>query len=243
MREETFDSLPHQATSGVMTLGGAMLKTAMLIVMTMCAAGYSYGLAFPREGVLPSPLVTPMFWGGMIGGLVLALVTVFKKEWSPITAPLYAIVKGLFVGVISAHFAASFEGIVVQAVLLTFGLALLMTALYVLRIIQPTQKFKMVILCATGGIALLYLLTFGLSFIGISVPYIHDSGPIGIGFSIFVVAIAALNLIIDFELVEVGAAHGAPKYMEWYAGFAILVTLIWLYIEILRLLAKLRGRR
>ncbi len=220
-----------------MTLGGAMAKTAFLLLIVIVSASFTWRMT--GEG---NPAAMPFFWGGLIAGLILAVVTVFKKEWSPITAPIYAIVEGLFLGVLSAIYNAQFDGIVVQAITLTLGVALLMLALYGMRIIVPTQKFKAVVLSATGGIMLIYLVTFVLGFFGVNIPYIHGSGAFGIGFSIFVVVIAALNLIIDYELIEVGSAQGAPKYMEWYGGFAVLVTLIWLYIEILRLLAKLRRR-
>jgi uncharacterized YccA/Bax inhibitor family protein len=148
----------------------------------------------------------------------------------------------LFLGGISAILDARFPGIVIQAVGLTFGTRFIMLLAYRSGLIHVTDKFRMGVVAATGGIALLYLVTIVLGFFGARVPYIHDSGTIGIAFSLFVVVVAALNLVLDFDLIEKGAANGAPKYVEWYAAFGLMVTLIWLYIEFLRLLAKLRSR-
>ena len=159
------------------------------------------------------------------------------------TGSIYAIAEGLFLGAISAVYEAQFHGIVLQAVMLTIGVLLAMLGLYTTRIIQPTQKFMMGVFAATAGIALVYLVTIVLGFFHINVPFIHSNGLMGIGFSVFVVIIAALNLIIDFGVIEQGVAARAPKYMEWYSGFGLLVTLVWLYLEILRLLSKLASRR
>ncbi len=241
LKPETYDGLPN-VRGGAMTLGGAMFKTAVLLALAFIAASYTWRMVGDAATEAQRAATMPIFWGGMLGGLAIAIVTMVKKEWSPVTAPLYAIVKGLFLGVLSALYNSAYDGIVVQAITLTFGTALLMLALYVFRIIVPTAKFKAVVLSATGAIFLIYLVSIVLRLFGVHVPYIHDSGAFGIGFSVFVVVIAALNLIIDYELIEEGALRGAPKYMEWFGGFAVLVTLIWLYIEILRLLAKLRRR-
>jgi uncharacterized YccA/Bax inhibitor family protein len=160
-----------------------------------------------------------------------------------VTAPLYAVLEGLAIGGISAFFEARFPGIVIQAVALTFGTLLCLLLVYKARIIKVTAHFRLGVVAATGGIALIYFITIVLGFFGIRMPYIHDSGIIGIGFSLFVVTIAALNLVLDFDFIEKGAASGAPKFMEWYAAFGLVVTLIWLYLEILRLLAKIGSRR
>jgi uncharacterized YccA/Bax inhibitor family protein len=173
---------------------------------------------------------------------VVALVTIFKKEWAGITAPLYALLEGLAIGGISAVFEAQFPGIVIQAVALTFGTCLALLLAYKSRLIRATENFKLGVVAATGGIALFYLITFILSFFGVRVSIFYSSGWMGIGFSLFVCVIAALNLVLDFDFIEQGAAQGAPKYMEWYGAFGLMVTLIWLYLEILRLLAKLRSR-
>jgi uncharacterized YccA/Bax inhibitor family protein len=180
---------------------------------------------------------------GIVGGLVTALVTVFKKTWSPVTAPLYAVLEGFALGGISVMLESVYPGIVIQAVALTFGTAGCLLIAYKSGVIKVTENFKLGVFAATGGIALIYIATAVLGFFGIQIPYIHENGLIGIGFSLVVVVIAALNLVLDFDFIEKGAEHGAPKFMEWYAAFGLMVTLIWLYIEILRLLAKLNSRR
>jgi uncharacterized YccA/Bax inhibitor family protein len=184
----------------------------------------------------------PWVFGGLIGGFIVALVTVFKKQWALLTAPMYALLEGLALGGISAIFEARFPGIVIQAVGLTFGTLFCLLMAYKSGMIKVTENFKLGVVSATGAIALFYVVSFLLSMFGISIPFIHGSGIIGIGFSLFVVAIAALNLVLDFDFIENGAARGVPQYMEWYAAFGLIVTLIWLYIEILRLLSKLRSR-
>ena len=177
-----------------------------------------------------------------IGGFVAALVTVFKKEWAPVTAPLYALVEGFFLGAISAMYNFMYEGIVLQAVMLTFGTLFALLFAYRSGLIKATENFKLGVVAATGGIALVYLATIVLGFFGVSIPLIHESGLVGIGFSLFVVVIAALNLVLDFDFIETGVEQGAPKYMEWYGAFGLMVTLVWLYIEFLRLLSKLQSR-
>ena len=181
--------------------------------------------------------------GGAIGGFVVALVTIFKKEWAPVTTPMYAALEGLFLGAISAMYEKSYPGLPMNAVGLTFGCLGALLAAYSSGLIRPSENFKLGIVAATGGIALLYVVSMGLGFFGKSIPFIHDSGPLGIAFSVFVVGLAALNLVLDFDFIEDGARRGAPKYMEWYGAFGLMVTLIWLYIEMLRLLSKLRSRR
>jgi uncharacterized YccA/Bax inhibitor family protein len=179
---------------------------------------------------------------GLVGGFIVALVTIFKKNWAAFTAPLYALFEGLMLGALSATLEARYPGIAIQAVGLTFGTLLAMLIAYSSGLIKPTQKFKTGVIAATGGIALLYLATMGLGFFGVHIPYIYGNGLVGIGFSLFVVVIAALNLVLDFDLIQSGVASGAPKYMEWYCAFGLLVTLVWLYIEMLRLLSKLNRR-
>jgi uncharacterized YccA/Bax inhibitor family protein len=192
-----------------------------------------------------SPIAWPMLIGGSLGGFVLALVTSFVPRWSPVTAPIYAAAQGLAMGVISVVTEVRFPGIVLQAVLLTSAVLAIMLFLYATRIIQPTKYFVIGVTAATGAIFLVYLGAFIFRLFFPDSPTVHGllgNGLIGIGFSVFVVAIAALNLILDFGLIESGAAYGAPKYMEWYGGFSLLVTLVWLYLEILRLLTKMRSR-
>ena len=231
------DVVTHE---NAMTVKGTLQKFGFLFLMTMGTAFYSWKEA--AEGGNVGPLII----GGAIGGLVIAIVLMFKKEWSPYLAPLYALAEGLFVGAISATYnyalADVAPNLIINAVGLTFGTAIAMYLLYSFRIIQATQKFKAIIFTATAGIAIFYLIAFVLSFFGISIPFLHEGSAIGIGFSVFVVALAALNLILDFDMIEQGAALGAPKYMEWYGAFGLLVTIVWLYLEILRLLSKLSSR-
>ncbi|MEM7009483.1 MAG: Bax inhibitor-1/YccA family protein, partial [Thermodesulfobacteriota bacterium] len=192
------------------------------------------------EGGLENASLMYWLYGGLIGGLIFAFITIFKKTWAPITAPIYAILEGLAIGGISAIFELQFSGIVFQAVSLTFGTLFAMLVTYRLGLIKVTEKFRMGVVAATGAIFVVYLLSFVLGFFSINVPFIHSGGTIGILFSLFVVVIAALNLVLDFDFIEKGAEHGAPKYMEWYGAFGLIITLVWLYIEFLRLLSKLR---
>jgi uncharacterized YccA/Bax inhibitor family protein len=186
--------------------------------------------------------VAPLMIVGLIGGLIFSMVTIFKKEWSPITAPIYALLEGLVLGGLSAVFDLRYPGIGIQAVSLTFGTLFVLLIAYSSGLIKVTQKFRLGIVAATGGIFVFYMLEMVLGFFGIQFNSINGSGLIGIGFSLIVVAIAALNLVLDFDFIEQGVQVGAPKYMEWYGAFGIMVTLVWLYIEILRLLSKLRSR-
>jgi len=187
----------------------------------------------------PSP---PIMIGGAIGGFVVALVTIFKKTWAPFTVPVYALLEGLFLGGISRFFEDRFPGIASQAIILTLGILGALLLAYKSKLIKPTENFKLGIAAATGGIFLIYMVNIIMGFFGSGIPMIHESGMIGIGFSVFVVIIASLNLVLDFDFIEQGVEQGAPKYMEWYGAFGLLVTLIWLYLEILRLLAKLKSR-
>jgi uncharacterized YccA/Bax inhibitor family protein len=239
LNDKAFENLPTVAVAEeAMTLQGTVNKTAILLVLVFLPAIYTWSL---MGGESPQ-LFVGLLVGGILGGAVLSLVTVFKKEWSAITAPAYAICEGFVLGGISGMLENAYPGIVVQAVSLTFGTLVLMLVAYSNSWIRATEKFKLGVFAATGAIALIYVMTMVLGFFGISIPFIHDSGIIGIGFSLFVVGIAALNLILDFDFIEQGCAHGAPKYMEWYSAFGLMVTLIWLYLEIMRLLAKLRSK-
>jgi uncharacterized YccA/Bax inhibitor family protein len=191
--------------------------------------------------------VMPLILTGAIGGLVVAIVLAFKKQWSPYLASAYALLEGLFVGAISAYYSAAFAeqapNIIINAVGLTLGTAVAMYLLYSFRIIKATEKFKSIIVTATAGIAIFYLIVWVMRMFGFdNMTFLHEGSLMGIGFSLFVVAIAALNLILDFDMIEQGAAYGAPKYMEWYGAFGLLVTIVWLYLEILRLLSKISSR-
>ena len=224
----------------VMTLNGTVNKTGLLLLMCVATAAYTWNLYTGPESM---GLLVPYMLVGGIGGFIVALVTIFKKEWSPVTAPVYALLKGLFLGGISVFFEAQFPGIVMQAVMLTLGVLASLLMAYKTGLIKATENFKLGVVAATGGIALLYLINLGLRLFGFEgFGFIHESSAMGIAFSAFVVVIAALNLVLDFDFIESGAEAGAPKYMEWYGAFGLVVTLIWLYLEILRLLAKLQSR-
>ena len=222
-----------------MTLNGTVHKTALLLIGLIATAAITWRRTMLTED--PSSLF-PYLIVGVIGGLVVGFITVFKKEWSPVTAPLYCVLEGLFLGIISAIFEQRFPGIVFQAVSLTFGTLATLLLAYKSGLIKATENFKLGVTAATGGIMMIYLINFVMSFFGSGIPYIHESGTFGILFSLFVVVIAALNLVLDFDFIENGVEQKAPKYMEWYAAFGLLVTLIWLYLEILRLLAKMRSK-
>ena len=234
---DTFATFPAVADDQAMTIGGAVNKTALSLLILLIAANFVW-----NRGA-SDPLLWTFTLVGVIGGFLVAIATVFKQTWAPLTTPLYAGLEGLALGGISVVFEATYPGIVSQAVFLTFGTLGALLAAYRSGVIRATENFKLGVVAATGGIALLYGLSFILGFFGMSVPLIHSSGTFGILFSIFVVVIAALNLVLDFDFIEQGAERRAPKYMEWYGAFGLLVTLVWLYLEILHLLAKLQSRR
>jgi len=234
---ETFRGVRALGREDVMTVEGTVNKTAISLVILLLTATWTWnmGLSDPRVGGL--------IMVGVVGGLVTALVTVFKKTWAPYTTPAYAGLEGLALGGISAVFESRYPGIASQAVFLTFGTLGSLLLAYRSGVIRATENFKLGVFAATGGIALVYLVGFVMSFFGAGIPLIHESGLVGIGFSLIVVVVAALNLVLDFDFIEQGAERGAPKYMEWYGAFGLLVTLIWLYLEMLRLLSKLQERR
>ena len=218
---------------GAMTIQGTANKTIILLFIALFTAA----LVWSNQQIAVLLLVP-----GLILGFIVAMVTIFKKEWSPVTAPVYALLEGLVLGAISSFFEARYPGIVIQAVALTFGTLFCLLIAYKTRLIKVTENFKLGVISATGAICLLYIVSILMGFFGFNIGFIHSSGPLGIGFCIFVVVIAALNLVIDFDFIEKGSEAGAPKYLEWYSAFALLVTLIWLYLEILRLLSKVRSR-
>ncbi|MGC6456479.1 MAG: Bax inhibitor-1/YccA family membrane protein [Coraliomargaritaceae bacterium] len=223
------------ASRPVMTLNGAVDKTILCLSLLL-----SCGIAgFKFHESLQGFLIP-----GVIAGLIVGLITVFKKEYAPITAPIYACVEGIVLGIVSASFEQLFDGIVFQAIGLTSGIFFSLLFLYKSRLIKPTENFKLGIAAATGGIFLLYAVNFIMSFFGAGIPVLNpmNSSMLSIGISLVIVVIASLNLVVDFDFIEEGAEQGVPKYMEWYAAFGLMVTLIWLYLEILKLLAKLRSR-
>ncbi len=234
---KTFEQFRGYEASTTMTIEGTATKTAILLAVVVAGASITWNRFLQQD-----PIVQPLMYGGLFGGLIFAIATCFKPTWAPITTPLYATAEGLFLGGISAVFDQIYSGIAFQAVGLTFGTLFGLLFAYRTGLIRATENFKLGVFAATSGICLLYLVGFVLRMFGSGIHFIHEAGLVGIGFSLFVVVIAALNLVLDFDFIEEGAKRGAPKYMEWYGAFGLLVTLVWLYLEILRLLAKLQDR-
>jgi uncharacterized YccA/Bax inhibitor family protein len=245
LSENTFRDLSTAQYGGLvdestrMTLAGTVNKTGILLVCALATACWTWRLFLQSRDMAD---VAPWMLGGLLGGFIVALVTIFKKEWSPVTAPIYALLEGLALGGLSAFMDLRYPGIAIQAVGLTFGTLFVLLLAYRSGLIQVTQKFRLGVIAATGGIMVFYLLQMLLGFFGFQFTSINGNGLIGIGFSLIVVAVAALNLVLDFDFIEQGVQYGAPKYMEWYGAFGIIVTLVWLYLEILRLLSKIRSR-
>ena len=267
LRGSAFRNVPAVTTGEPMTINGTIARTGLLIVLALitgawtwhrfmlaaaAAGGLSAGAAV--TGSLPMGMtatagmaaglaaVSPFMWGGIIIGLVLALAGTFKPNWSPVAAPLYAIAEGTALGGISAMFNVQYHGIVVQAILATVGVLVVMLALYRTGVIKVTNKFRMGVMAATGGILLLYLASWLLGmFTHVNMAFVYGGGGMfGVIFSLFVVCIAALNLVLDFDLIDRASQARLPKYMEWYGALALMVTLVWLYIQMLQLLASSR---
>jgi uncharacterized YccA/Bax inhibitor family protein len=222
-----------------MTLNGTVNKTGLLLVLVMVGAMFSWSRFHGAESL---PALGPPALAGALVGFVLAMVTTFKKTWAVVTAPFYALAEGVFVGALSAIFEMRYPGIVMQAVALTFGTMAVLLMGYRSGLIRVTDKFRAGVVAATGGVLLVYLASFVMGLFGHSFGFIGASSGVGILFSLVVVVIAALNLVLDFDMIEQGVNAGAPKYMEWYGAFALVVTLVWLYLEMLRLLSKLQSR-
>ncbi|MDF2576780.1 MAG: hypothetical protein K0S74_264 [Chlamydiales bacterium] len=220
-----------------MTTEGTATKTALLVVIALLTASYTWSKFFQWHSINS---INGLMTFGAFAGFIVSIITLMKKEWSPITAPLYAACEGLFLGGISAIVEASYPGIGIQTVALTLGTLGALVLAYKSGLIKVTERFTMILVAGTGAIAFLYMISMLLGIFGLHVPYIFGNGVVGIAFSIFVVAIAALNLVLDFEFISKGQAYGAPKYMEWYGAFGLMVSLVWLYVETLRLLSKLR---
>lgn len=234
-----FDRAGPAIGSSAMTINGTLAKTGILLLLVLASGSWSWNQV--TSDTAPSWFGVAITFGAFVP-LIAALVISFVPKTAPWLSPIYAVTKGLILGIISAMYNAQFHGIVLTSILLTCGVLLGMLALYSTGMIRATEKFRAILFAATAGIAIFYLVSFVLSFFGIHIPGLFGNGMIGIGFSLVVVVIAALNLIIDFDFIERGAAGGAPKFMEWYGAFGLLVTLVWLYLEILRLLSKLRSR-
>ena len=245
LNDKTFTRHVDLTGDDRMTLMGTVHKTAFLLILLVAFASITWKMVMTvnAEGqMVAAPGLFGYMIGGAIGGLIFALITIFKPTWAPVTAPIYAALEGLFIGALSAFAESKFPGIVLQATGLTFGILFALLGAYRSGLIKATENFKLGVAAATGGIFLVYMASFGLGMFGVTIPFLHDSTPIGIGISVFICIIAALNLVLDFDFIENGADQGAPKYMEWLGAFGLMVTLIWLYIEILHLLMKLRSR-
>ena len=238
LSDNTFKNIEYAAPGDVMTLNGAVNKSFILLFLCILTANISWSV---EQG--PTTSLYGYMAAGGIGGFVLALITVFKKTWAPVTAPLYALAKGLMLGAVSSTYEMQFPGIVMNAVFLTFATFAALLFAYKSGMIKATENFKLGVAAATGGIALVYLVSLVMSFFGKQMPFLHDATPLGIGISLVIVVVAALNLVLDFDFIESGVERQAPKYMEWYGAFGLLVTLIWLYLEMLRLLAKTQSRK
>ena len=242
LSEKTFRNL---STTGneVMTVSGTVNKSFMLIALVMASAFWAWQNAYSGGWSADAmPTIPDWYWVAVIGTFVLSLVIIFKKDTAPYLAPVYAVGEGLALGALSALFDYRYPGIALQAVLCTAGVFLSLLMLYKTQIIKATENFKLGVACATMGVLFVYIIDMILMFFGHNVPFIHDNGPMGIGVSAVIVVIAALNLVLDFDFIETAAEQRVPKYMEWYAAFGLLVTLVWLYLEILRLLSKSRKR-
>ncbi|MGI8638009.1 MAG: Bax inhibitor-1/YccA family protein, partial [Segetibacter sp.] len=231
LTSKIFNTTIADQQEGLMTARGAMNKFGFLFLMVIAGAAFTWHLYYQGKAETMMPLMLT----GVFGGLITAIIITFKQTWSPYLAPLYGLLEGLFIGAISAivneMFAKKYPGIVIQSVGLTLGVAVAMFLLYNFRIIKPTQRFRSILLTATAGIAIFYLITMVVRMFGVQMDFMMmgNGSLLGIGISLFVVIIAALNLIIDFDMIEQGAQMGAPKYMEWYCAFALMVTIVWLY--------------
>jgi uncharacterized YccA/Bax inhibitor family protein len=246
LNRNTFLDFAVAAEGQAMTIQGTVNKVFLMTALLLTGAVYTWKIYYDTFSVEPenaARAVTGWLIGGAVGGLIIAVITMFRKTWSPYTAPIYAVLEGLVLGGISAVAESSYPGVVIQAVVITFGILISLLLAYKSRLIKPTQNFRLGVAAATGGVFFLYLITFLLNLFGIPVGYLHNGSPIAILINVAIVIIAALNLVLDFDFIEQGAEHGAPRYMEWYAAFGLMVTLIWLYIEVLRLLTQIRSNR
>ncbi len=241
-----FKNFESYGDTSTMTITGTAVKTLIAIMLALLTAGMTWFKFQEAGGVAAGAAQTimPLMFGGAIVGFILAMVTIFKPVWAAYTTPLYALAEGCFLGGISAIVQSQFPTvpIVFQACCLTFGTLLVMLFLYQSGIIKVTDKLRMGITAATGAICLLYVVSMVMGMFGMPIGFIHNATPMGIGFSLFVVGLAAFNLLLDFDVIDRLASSNAPKYMEWYGAFSLMVTLVWLYMEILRLLSKLRSR-
>lgn len=248
LSDKVFSNSRSFTDSETMTVQGTMNKTLLMLVLVILGAAFTWKGFFqsipadPAHPAIPSSVMVMMLIGG-IGGFVTSLIVIFAPKSSPYTAPIYSVLEGMFLGGISAIVAAQYTGsIVIQAVGLTFATFFLMLLAFRTGRIKATARFRTGVLAATGAIALMYLVSFVVSLFGVNIGFIHGNGIVSIVISLVVVAVAALNLILDFDFIEKASAQGSPKYMEWYGAFGLMVTLVWLYIEFLRLLSKFASR-
>jgi uncharacterized YccA/Bax inhibitor family protein len=240
LSDKIFDKAGTADRSEAMTIQGTVDKLFILTVLLSVAAAYSWHLMGTPEMMVQA---MGLLMGGALIAFVVGLVICFKMSWAPVLAPVYALCEGLLLGCISAVYEKMYNGIVVQSLGLTLAVLLILLFAYKTRLIKVTDHLRAGIIAATGAICLLYVAEMVLrGFFHYQIPVINDATPIGIGFSLLVVFIASMNLVLDFDFIERGAEDGAPKYMEWYGAFGLLVTLIWVYLEILRLLSKMRRR-
>lgn len=241
LNEHTFE-VPYGShtypVSGTMTVEGTINKTLFLLALVVMAASVTWNLTAAR----PMEAVVPWVWGGVLGGFLVGMVINFKRDWAAFLSPIYALLKGFALGVISSLLNARYPGIAMQAVVLTFGVMFGVLSIYRSGLIKVTEKFKAGLIAATIGVMFLYLGAIAMRFFGMQMPFLHDTGALGIGVSLVIIVIAALNFLLDFDYIDQGVRSNAPKALEWFAAFGLIVTLVWLYIEILRLLSKLRSR-
>ena len=244
LSKSAFSSQNYAGTyTETMTINGTLNKSIAMLLLVVVGALYTWKMFFGAATYeAGANQVSQWMLIGGIGGFIFSLITIFKRSWAYITAPIYAILEGLFLGAISAFFEARFPGLVMQAIALTFGTLFIMLFVYRTGIIKVTQKFVAGIVAATGAVVMIYLISFVFSLFGASNLIINGNGVLGIGISLVIVVIAALNLVLDFDFIVKGSQSGLPKYMEWYAAFGLMLTLVWLYIEILRLLSKFASR-
>lgn len=238
LKDDTFSKVSVYAEQSRMTLMGTVNKSFILLLLVILSATWSWSYLPTISTSASSVILT----GSIVLGFIVSLICVFKPRQAFILGPMYAVLEGVFLGNISRLYNVAFDGIVVQAVLLTLSIFFVLLMLYRLKLIQATKNFRLMVVSATIGIGIVYFITFILSLFGVYIPYIHSNGTVGLIISIFVVTMAALNLVLDFDFIERGVEHGSPKYMEWYGAFGLVVTLVWLYLEVLRLLAKMRSR-
>ena len=236
LRDDVFN-VARVDGGATMTVNGTVNKTGLLLILALFTASASWVL-----GTGGGPGVAGWAIGASLVGLAVAIATIVRPRWSPVTAPIYALVEGVVLGLVSMWFEAAYPGIAIQAVALTFGVLGAMLVLYRTGVIKVTQRFRAGVVAATLAIAVVYLVALALGLFGVRVPFLNDASPLGILISLAIVVVAALNLVLDFDLIDRGARSGAPAYMDWYAAFGLLVTLVWLYLELLRLLGRLRSR-